>query len=203
MNSIIKMHNLIYALIISTMIIGCSDNKQTEEKTTQVKQASASGIEVVENKDANAIKVQEKAQDKNQSKSYYFDYGIKSAYSEDAKPANSDASVRVKPRTNIDANMNVRSPYEKVQVSLLVSKLSKKFIVKCSACHNDYANGVIGPSLLHKDSEYIFSQIMKFKKDKNLNVLMSNLVENMSETEIKEIADEIYSFNKKINEMRK
>ncbi|MCW8838056.1 MAG: hypothetical protein OQK11_05065 [Thiovulaceae bacterium] len=203
MKSIIKMHNLIYALVISILLVGCSDNKQTEEKITQAKEASASGIEVVANKDANAIKVQEKARDKNQSKSYYFDYGVKSAYSQDAKPANEDASVRIKPRTNIDANMNVRSPYEKVQVSMMVSRLSKRFIVKCSACHNDYANGVIGPSLLHKDSGYIFSQIMKFKKDKNLNVLMSNLVENMSEAEIKEIADEIYSFNKKIKEMRK
>ncbi len=85
----------------------------------------------------------------------------------------------------------------------LVNKLSKKFIVKCSACHNDYANGIIGPSLLGRDSNFIFDSIMKFKSGEKVNVLMSDLVKMMSDQEIRKLADEIYHFNKEIKKMER
>jgi cytochrome c553 len=99
--------------------------------------------------------------------------------------------------------MNIRSPYEEVQISLLVRKLSKKFIVKCSACHNDYANGIIGPSLLGKNSDEIFDAIAAFKSGEKKNVLMTDLINMMDEAEIRTLADEIYVFNQKIEEARK
>ncbi|WP_294964812.1 hypothetical protein [Sulfurimonas sp.] len=191
--------------LLITGITGCSDSN--EEKQTQkevsTKTAEAPKIEVVQNKDAHAIKVAVKKNDNNQSKSYYYDYNVKSAYDENSRPANKDASVRVKPRSNIDANMHIRSPYDKVQVSMLVKKLSKEFIVKCSACHNDYANGVIGPSLLGKDSSYIYNKIMSFKTGEKSNPLMNDLVKMMDEAKIKKLAQEIFEFNKEINQMRK
>jgi cytochrome c553 len=98
--------------------------------------------------------------------------------------------------------MNVRSPYEKIKVSLLVKQLSKEFIVKCSACHNDYANGIIGPSLLNKDADFIYNRIIKFKSDKNANVLMTDLVKQMSNEDVSKLANEIFEFNKQIKEMQ-
>jgi len=77
----------------------------------------------------------------------------------------------------------------------------KKFI-KCSACHNDYANGIIGPSLLGKDKDFIYNQIMDFKSGKKKNVLMDQLVKMMSEKEINELSSEIAEFNRKIKELR-
>ena len=195
---------LISSLILLGMINGCSDNSKQEShepKSTELSTTTPQ-IEVVQNKNAHEIKVKEKESDKSQSKSYYYDYNVKSEYSQNAQPANEDASVRVKPRTSIDANMNIRSPYEKISVSLLVRKLSKKFIVKCSACHNDYANGIIGPSLLGKDSNYIFEKIADFKSGKKSNPLMTDLIKMMSDKEIRAMADEIYNFNKEINKMR-
>ncbi|WP_415398187.1 c-type cytochrome [Sulfurimonas sp. CS5] len=201
-----KIQCLVYtlSLLLIAGVTGCSDNKEEKQvkKETSTKTDEALKIEVVQNKDAHAIKVKVKENDKSQSKSYYYDYNIKSAYDENSRPANVDASVRVKPRTNIDANMNVRSPYDKVQVSMLVKKLSKEFIVKCSACHNDYANGVIGPSLLGKDYEYIYNKIISFKTGKKSNPLMNDLVKMMDDAKIKKLAHEIYEFNKEINEMR-
>lgn len=189
-----------FLLVVS--MTGCND--KTQEKSLN-KDASQTGlkIEVSQNENAQEIKVQTKEEDSNQSKSYYYDYNVKSEYDPNAKPANEDAAVRAKPRTTVDANMNVRSPYDKIQISLLVNKLSKKFIVKCSACHNDYANGLIGPSLLTKDSDYIVNKITQYKNGEKTNVLMNDLIKMMSQEEIKEMADEIYEFNKKINEMRK
>lgn len=193
------------------VLTGCgSDDKaagKTEETVKEVsKSAAAPKIEIVQSSDAKAIKVKEKEKvsSKNgQKDKYYYDYNIKSEYDQNAKPANEDASVRAKPRTAIEANMNVRSPYEKIQISMLVKKLSIKFMVKCSACHDDYANGVIGPSLLGKSSDEIFSSIADFKSGKKTNVLMTDLIKMMSEDEIRTLADEIHSFNEKIKELRK
>ena len=140
----IKQIILSAALIL--LISGCGDNKKTEETKEIIKVENTQTplkIEVEENSNANEIKVTPKIKDGTKNESYYYDYNVKSEYDPNAKPANEDAAVREKPRTTIDANLNVRSPYQKVQISLLVKGLSKEFIVKCSACHNDYANGII------------------------------------------------------------
>ena len=194
---------LAFVLAASVFMTGCSDNKGSEESSKQTAApVSAAAIEIVANENIGEIKVKEKGRDANLSKSYYYDYNIKSAYDENSRPANEDASVRVKPRTAIEANMNVRSPYEEVQVSMMARQLSKKFIVRCSACHNDYANGVVGPSLLGKNSDYIFNTIMKFKSGEKENVLMTDLIKMMNDKEIRDMADEIYQFNIELEKMR-
>ncbi len=201
-----------YAILASSLLAlsifsGCSDDSSAKDAVQAKSSATSQApvIEVVKNDNAQEIKVQEKkkqALEIKNGKAYYYDYNVKSAYDENSRPANVDASVRVKPRTAIEANMNVRSPYEKVQVSLLVRKMSKKFIVKCSACHNDYANGIIGPSLLNKDAEYIFDKIADFKNGVKSNPLMDDLIKMMSTDEIKTMAQEIYEFNQEIKSMK-
>jgi len=200
--------NTLITSSILLVIIGCGEDEKKRSDTLQTpstQATQAAKIEVIKNDDAKAIKVEEKKlTDANGHKDkYYYDYNIKSEYDSNSKPANEDASVRSKPRTTIEANMNVRSPYEEVQISMMVRKLSKKFIVKCSACHNDYANGIIGPSLLGKSSDEIFNAIAKFKSGEKKNVLMRDLISMMSDSEIRVLADEIYAFNKQIEEARK
>jgi cytochrome c553 len=188
----------ILAIVLFT---ACSDDKKTSEPKSIAKEATASGIEIVNNNHAKDIKVGLKDHNGTDNK-YYFNYGVKSAYDQNAQPANDDASVRIRPRTAIQANMNIRSPYEKLRVSMITNTLSKKFIVKCSACHDDYANGVIGPSILGRDSDYIFNKIVDFKSGKKSNPLMNDLIKMMDDKEIREIADEIYQFNLKLNKAR-
>jgi len=188
--------------LLLLLMTGCGEEKEHETPKVQSEATQASKIEVVANENAQEIKVKTKSVDKNQSKSYYYDYNIKSEYDPNAKPANEDASVRVKPRTQLDANIHIRSPYEKVQISMLVGKLSKTFRVKCSACHDDYANGIIGPSLLSRDSDYIYNKIADFKSGKKSNPLMNDLIKQMSSEEIRTLADEIYVFNKEIQKTR-
>ncbi len=192
-------------------LAGCGDDKANSKTEQSVKEVSSESsaapkIEIVQSSDAKAIKVveKEKVSTKNGHKDkYYYDYNIKSEYDPNAKPANEDAAIRTKPRTAIEANMNVRSPYEKIQISMMVKKMSIKFMVKCSACHDDYANGVIGPSLLGKSSDEIFSAIDDFKSGKKSNVLMDDLIKMMNDDEIRALADEIYSFNEEIKALRK
>ena len=191
----------ISSILAIVLFTACSDNKKTDEPKSIAKEATASGIEIVNNNHAKDIKVGLKDHNGTDNK-YYFNYGVKSAYDQNAQPANDDASVRIRPRTAIQANMNIRSPYEKLRVSMITNTLSKKFIIKCSACHNDYANGVIGPSILGRDSDYIFNKIADFKSGKKLNPLMNDLIKMMDDKEIREIADEIYQFNLKLNKTR-
>ena len=181
------MKKLIIFLVTIVFIVGCSEKK--EEKRVEAPN-EAGAIEVVENKNYKEEKIKD-LETKNlkvghKDKAYYFNYN----------------KIEDKTYTPRDAQMRVRSPYERVEISLLVSKLSKKFIVKCSACHNDYANGIIGPSLLGKDKDFIFGTIMDFKKGKKANILMDQLVKMMSEKEIDELSSEIALFNKKIKELR-
>jgi cytochrome c553 len=194
---------LLSCLALLVFATGCTKEKTQETEVVVENDAvQASNIEVLVNENAQEIKVKEKSRDKNQSKSYYYDYNIKSEYDPNARPANEDASVRVKPRTPVDANIQIRSPYEKVQISMMIQQLSKTFRVKCSACHDDYANGIIGPSLLSRDSDYIYNSIADFKSGKKSNPLMTDLINQMSNEEIRELADEIYVFNQEIQKMR-
>lgn len=194
--------NILFLFAISLLIGGCGEKKEEKSGLKIVEKQEPLKIEIEENKNAKEIKVALNNEKSEKNETYYFNYGIKSEYDPNAKPANKDASVREKPRTSIDANLQVRSPYEKIKVSMLVKRLSKEFIVKCSACHNDYANGIIGPSLLNKDDKSIYESIMKFKNNEDANVLMTGLVNQMDEESIKRIATEIYEFNKQIKEMR-
>jgi len=201
-----KIEKMIFTVASSVVLLvllnGCGEEHKKENTKAEVERIQAAAIEVTSNTNAKEIKVAEKKVDHAQSKSYYYDYNIKSEYDQNAQPANKDAGVRVKPRTSVDANIHVRSPYENVQVSLLVTKLSKTFRVKCSACHDDYANGIIGPSLLSRDADYIYNKIAEFKSGKKSNPLMNDLIKMMDDDEIRILADEIYRFNKQIKEMR-
>ena len=197
-----KLQVLASATALLIVMTGCGEEKKTETSKATSEAVQASQIEVVANENAQEVKVKTKNVDKNQSKSYYYDYNIKSEYDPNSQPANKDASIRVKPRTQVDANIHIRSPYEKVQISMLVEKLSLTFRIKCSACHDDYANGIIGPSLLSRDSDYIYNKIADFKSGKKSNPLMNDLIKMMSDDEIRTLADEIYAFNKEIQKMR-
>lgn len=89
----------------------------------------------------------------------------------------------------------VRPPLQSVNKALLRGHLSKEFILKCSSCHDDYANGIIGPSLLDKSSDEIFNAIKAYKNKSKKNVLMAALVQKMSDNEIRAFANEISEFN--------
>ena len=174
------------SLVALLLFAGCSETKK-EEKTTSA--PTTGGIEVVKNDDAFKDKVKAKESDgKNQK--YYYDYNNDNSVNED------------KTYTKMDANLRVRSPYEQVEIELLVHKLSKDFIVRCSACHNDYANGIIGPSLLGKDAKFIAETIGKYKTGEKVNVLMTALVKEMSDEQISKLANEIEAFNKEIATLR-
>jgi len=188
-----KMVKVITALFAALLFSSCgsSDTKQ-ESQQTEIKSQNA--IKVTKN----AVKVEEKnSTSKENSGQFYYSYNKKN----DKETAQYKSDTN-KVRTTIDAYLNIKSPYEKVRVTLMIKRLSQDYIIKCSPCHDDYANGVIGPSLLDKDGTYIYNMIQDFKTGKKKNALMKELVSQIDDTKLKDIANEIANFNKEIRKMR-
>jgi cytochrome c553 len=186
---------IVLAATLAAGLAGCGKKEEKQEAPVKKTETSPPAIKVTKG----AVKKEAKSEpSKENSGQFYY------SYNKEKKGEEGDYnSEESKVRTTLDAYLNIRSPYERVQVELMLNKLSRDFIIKCSPCHDDYANGIIGPSLLDKDGEFIYDRIMAFKSGKKENVLMQQLVAQIDDAELKRIADEIAEFNKQIQEMRK
>ncbi len=204
------MKRYIYTIVVAALLVGCGE--KSEEKDIDMKEGDASKIEVTQGeKRVESVDAKPREEIKKDNKGFYY------AYDEDAKKKESqdelftavDAQKKVKNAGIVDGmitvlnnNQDASSPYEYVKIDLLKNSLSKNFLVKCSACHDDYANGIIGPSLLEKDGNFIYGKMIKYRNDKAKNVLMYDLMKNMPESELKALSDEIALFNKEVRALK-
>ena len=177
-------------VILTTLLSGCGNKKEKDENKEAV--TSAKEIKVTSNVINENVK-EEKS--KENSGQFYYSYNKE----ENQSGYNAEDSKR---RTTIDAYLNIKSPYERVRITMMIKRLSKDYIIKCSPCHDDYANGVIGPSLLDKDGKFIYQKIKDYKTGKKKNVLMKELISQIDDKKLKSLADEIANFNKEIKKMR-
>ncbi len=171
---------------LTFVLIGCGgdDKRERPENTTATPQ-----IKVTKN----ALNVEkDDGPSKENSGQFYYAYN--------QKKTSEDAPKKV--RTTLDAYLNIRSPYERVKITMMINRLSRDFAVRCAPCHDDYANGVIGPSLLDKDADFIYGRLLDFKTGKRKNVLMKELVMQIDDAKLKSIAEEIAAFNRQIRKMR-
>jgi cytochrome c553 len=190
-----KSMTIVLAAALAVGLAGCGKKEETQEAPVEKTETSPPQIKVTQG----AVKKEAKAESsKENSGQFYY------SYNKEKKEKNSDYnSEENKVRTTLDAYLNIRSPYERVQVELMIQKLSHDFIINCSPCHDDYANGIIGPSLLDKNGTFIYNQVIAFKTGEKKNVLMEQLTRKMSDEKLKKISEEIAQFNKQIQEMRK
>jgi cytochrome c553 len=182
------MYHKSLGIIFSLMLIflsGCGDKQETED-TTEAQ--TGAGIVVTEN----AVKALAKeGKSKENSGKFYYSYNKEKKEDED-----------VKVRTELDAYRDIKSPYERIQITLMIKQLSPDYHLLCSACHDDYANGIVGPALLDKNATFIYDRMMAFKTGAKKNPLMQQLVNRIDTERLKNIAKEIERFNKAIKEMR-
>jgi len=186
-----RARDFLYIMAVVALLGGCGENAANKKASKTVQ--SGSEIVVTENA-VQALKKEEKS--KENSGQFYYSYNKKKTGNNDY---NSETS---KVRTELDAYRDIKSPYERVQITLMIQQLSPDYRLLCSACHDDYANGVIGPALLDKNASYIYDQIIAFKTGKKKNPLMKELVGRIDESRLKSIAKEIERFNRQIQEMR-
>ena len=184
-----KRITLSIALLASLLIMSGCEKKETPKEVAQ--EAPTAKIKITQG----AVKEQKATQTQSKDKGQFY-----YSYNKAKKEQTQEDEGRF---TTLGAYRHVRTPYEKVQISLLVNKLSHDFLVYCSACHDDYANGVIGPSLLGKSGDYIYQQLIDFKTGKRKNVLMKQLVDRLSDEQLRHLADEVAQFNKKVQKILK
>jgi cytochrome c553 len=188
------MRSLSFILPLASVLIlgGCGGSEDAKQAAATVTPSETpAAIKVTAGAVDTAVK---KGKSKENSGQFYYSYN---------KERNSTYnSEDTKVRTTIDAYLNIKSPYERVRITMMIQRLSKDYVIKCSPCHDDYANGVIGPSLLDKDGSFIYERIMDFKNGKKENILMKELIAQIDDTKLKEMADEIANFNKEILKMR-
>ena len=183
-----KKITLSIALLAGLLVLSGCEKKEEHQKTAE---APTAKIKITQG----ALKEQKAAQTEAKDKGEFY-----YSYNKAKKEQTQEDEGRF---TTLGAYRHVRTPYEKVQISLLVNKLSHDFLVYCSACHDDYANGVIGPSLLGKSGDYIYKQLIEFKTGKRKNVLMKQLVDRLSDEQLRHLADEVAQFNKKVQKILK
>jgi cytochrome c553 len=179
------MRNYFIFLITIFLLIGC---EKKEENKSEVIQDASPKINIVEN--AMDITTQNPLI-------------VRDIDGNEKINISSDDNEEIQIVRKITAYAYIRNNYEKVSKELLSKKLSKNYFLKCSSCHDDYANGVIGPSLLTKTSDEIFDMIKAYKSDTKDNVLMRYLVSQMDDKEIRSLANEISEFNKEVREMNR
>ena len=204
------MRRIIETALLTVLFIGCGDSTPQKQEA-KMQEADATQIKVTQGEKRVAEVEKKHTKELNDDKKgFYYTYNEKSEedHSEDETFTRVDAQKRVKNKV-VDGKVAVReknhkeaTPYQYVRIDLLKSALSHDFMVKCSACHDDYANGIIGPSLLDKDASYIFQKIMQYKVDPTKNILMYELVSQMDEKSIQKIADEVAEFNKEIRALK-
>lgn len=169
-------------LIICIFVVACSGNEKKETETPITEKSGE--ITIVSGERSNKDNV-----------SPFISYTVTGEYIVRYSPDGEETPLT----KEIGAHVVVRNnPYESIHKSLMMKRLSKEFIIKCSACHDDYGNGVIGPSLLDKSGDQVYDMIIKYRTDKEENVLMKVLVSKMTNDEIRFIADDIAAFNEEI-----
>lgn len=188
-----KILGCLVALAAAMLITGC-ESKDDKKSATQAatKQATPAAAGMIETQKADANATAQK--DYDQFMSYDINGKKRVKFGLDDEESETSRSV--------GALAMVRNPLQSINLKLVKGRLSKDFIVKCSACHDDYANGIIGPSLLDKTDAQIVDMIKKYKFKEKPNPLMVQLVNGMSEQQIETMAKEIYEFNKQFKEQK-
>jgi len=81
-----------------------------------------------------------------------------------------------------------------------VSPLYKK---SCASCHGSIGEGVIGPKLIGDSKEKVLEALKDFKSGKRKNYVMYGLLGNIDDTKLEELAEEISTFQAKLDEANK
>ncbi len=77
-----------------------------------------------------------------------------------------------------------------------VSPLYKK---NCASCHGATGEGVIGPKLIGDSKEKVLQALKDFKSGKRKNYVMYGLLGNIDDAQLEELAEEISTFQAKLD----
>lgn len=82
--------------------------------------------------------------------------------------------------------------------NVMAFKVSPLYKQKCSSCHGVNGEGIIGPKLIGMSSDKVLEALHDFKSGKRKNYVMYGLLSKMSDEQLKSLADEIGTFQQKL-----
>lgn len=128
-----------------------------------------------------------------------YTYNVGGAYhGGDAVVVIEDFSKDKTKNSALKENDNIKSKLKNLQnkaVNVAKFKVSKLYIQRCSSCHGIDGGGIIGPNLFSKNKETMYKKLQGYKAGTIKNEIMQQIVENLSEKQIKELSDEIGNFS--------
>lgn len=87
--------------------------------------------------------------------------------------------------------------------NLAAFKTSPLYKKSCASCHGNIGEGIIGPKLIGDSKEKILTALQDFKSGKRKNYVMYGLLSNMSDEQLEQLAEEISTFQQKLDEASK
>jgi len=121
------------------------------------------------------------------------------------QPVTEQAAVETMSKAEIEAQQAKKKKELDEKLQALKNKagnvaafdVSPLYKQKCSSCHGVNGEGIIGPKLIGKSAEEIYSALIDFKSGKRKNYVMYGLLSKMDEAQMKVLSDEIGSFEQK------
>lgn len=185
------MKTIVSVFLCALMLAGCGEKGDNDNTAASEPAEVTDGSKI-------AISRSGATNDSNSASSQFVTYNLEGERIVRLSPdGEENATTR-----QIGAVVTIKNQYDQLSAEMLKKKLSQNFIRKCSACHNHYANGIIGPSLLTKSEKEISNMIGAYKNGTKKNVLMVQLVKQMDDKEINGLAKEIAEFNKEIRDKK-
>lgn len=117
---------------------------------------------------------------------------VTSKFEEQPKTKQVEQQEKVKQKSEEEV---VLEDLKKQAGATLNQKVSKLYVVRCSSCHGKSGEGTkIGPSISGKSKDYILAKLDDYKNDRVVNSLMRGLLNNVPDSEIQTLAEEISNF---------
>lgn len=189
------MKKVFISLTIAFLFIACSDNKDDKKAANEIK--------AEQKKEDGSVTIPKITVTENstniEKENPFISYDLDGNRVVRVSPDGSETPLT----KELGALISIKNNYEKLNAKILAQRLSKNYIQKCSACHDNYANGVIGPSLLNKNENEIFQAIKVYQTGEKKNILMKHLISQMPDEEIRSLASEIAELNKEVKENKK
>ena len=73
-------------------------------------------------------------------------------------------------------------------------KVSTLYIQKCASCHGINGHGIIGRKLFGQSQKEIYTKMQEYKTGKIKNVVMQQILENITDEQVQELSNEIGNF---------
>ncbi len=128
----------------------------------------------------------------------HLDNTVQPVVSQEQKVQVSDADIakaQEKKKKELESKLQALKNKAGNMAAFDVSPLYKQ---KCASCHGVNGEGIIGPKLIGKSAEEVYSALTDFKSGKRKNYVMYGLLSKMDDSQLKTLSDEIGGFEAKL-----